>query len=224
MFEGALCQDNNECGAGLFCCLVPDAAGNCDFTLDQSCTCRSVEGSNGGTNCAAPPPKSPWPAASTWACANASSSTHKLRRADAVGHPAAMARELLIPRILWFALFLSTLIYLYVLDVATIQGEPSWERLWTGLSIVAVAVGAASLFAPRWLVKRRAAKPNGGSSENRYVTSLIVAMALAETVAIYGLVLGFKGAPPSAVLPFFFGAWILMLIRFPTKAKLAEFE
>ena len=41
MVEGALCQDNNECGAGLFCCLVPDAAGNCDFGLDQSCTCRN---------------------------------------------------------------------------------------------------------------------------------------------------------------------------------------
>jgi hypothetical protein len=52
MFEGALCQDNNECGAGLFCCLVPDAAGNCDFAQDQSCTCRSDEGGNGGTSCA----------------------------------------------------------------------------------------------------------------------------------------------------------------------------
>ena len=41
MMQGALCQDNNECGAGLFCCLVPDAAGNCDFDDDQSCTCRS---------------------------------------------------------------------------------------------------------------------------------------------------------------------------------------
>ena len=41
MFEGDLCENNNECGAGLFCCLVPDAAGNCNFALDQSCTCRS---------------------------------------------------------------------------------------------------------------------------------------------------------------------------------------
>jgi hypothetical protein len=53
------------------------------------------------------------------------------------------------------------------------------------------------------------------------VTSLILAMALAEAVAIYGLVLGFNGAPPSVVLPFFVGAWILMIIRSPTEAKLA---
>ncbi|MGB5696159.1 MAG: hypothetical protein WBM46_10935 [Polyangiales bacterium] len=135
-----------------------------------------------------------------------------------------MAGRLLVPRILWFALFLSTLIYLYVLDVTTLHGEPSWERLWTGISIAAVAVGAASLFAPRLLVKRRPTRLNGGSSENRYLTSFILAMALAEAVAIYGMVLGFKGAPSSVVLPFFVGAWILMLIRFPTEAKLGEHE
>jgi hypothetical protein len=44
MSEGALCENNNECGAGLFCCLVPDADGNCNFALDQSCTCRSRSG------------------------------------------------------------------------------------------------------------------------------------------------------------------------------------
>lgn len=135
-----------------------------------------------------------------------------------------MAGKLLVPRILWFALFLSTLVYLYVLDLTTVQGEPSWEKLLTGLAITAVAVGAASLFAPRLLVKRRPPKPSHGSPENRYVTSFILAMALAEAVAIYGLVLGFKGAPPSVVLPFFVGAWILMIIRFPTEAKLAVFE
>lgn len=43
--EGETCQDNSECGDGLFCCLVPDPSGNCDFGLDQSCTCRSDSGS-----------------------------------------------------------------------------------------------------------------------------------------------------------------------------------
>lgn len=44
-FEGAECQNNTECAASLFCCLVPDAAGNCDFGQDQSCTCRTPTGS-----------------------------------------------------------------------------------------------------------------------------------------------------------------------------------
>jgi len=41
MVEDALCQDNSECGPGLFCCLAPGTGGNCDFELDQSCTCRA---------------------------------------------------------------------------------------------------------------------------------------------------------------------------------------
>ena len=45
MAEGALCLDNSECGESLFCCLVPDPSGNCDFGQDQSCTCRSGSGS-----------------------------------------------------------------------------------------------------------------------------------------------------------------------------------
>ena len=42
-FEGALCVDNSECGESLFCCLVPDPSGNCDFGNDESCTCRSTQ-------------------------------------------------------------------------------------------------------------------------------------------------------------------------------------
>jgi hypothetical protein len=56
--EGELCENNNECGPGLFCCLVPDAAGNCNFALDQSCTCRNLDGGECdecvGVNTAAP--------------------------------------------------------------------------------------------------------------------------------------------------------------------------
>jgi hypothetical protein len=135
-----------------------------------------------------------------------------------------MANRLLVPRILWFALFLSTLIYLYVLEVTTVQGEPSWEKLAMALSVAAIGVGAASLFVPRLLLKPGAANSKKGTPEARYVTSFILAMALAEAVAIYGMILGFKGAPPMVVVPFFVATWILMLIRFPTEARLADFE
>jgi len=49
----------------------------------------------------------------------------------------------------------------------------------------------------------------------RFFTPFILGMALSEAVAIYGLVLGFLGHPPSISLPFFVIAWILMLPRFP---------
>ena len=44
-----------------------------------------------------------------------------------------------------------------------------------------------------------------------------------DAAAILGLVLGFLGAPPSVVLPFFFVTWVLMIIRFPTREKIEAF-
>lgn len=48
-----------------------------------------------------------------------------------------------------------------------------------------------------------------------YFTPLVLSLALTEAIAIYGLVLGFLGAEPVAVLPFFIAAWILFIPRFP---------
>ena len=81
----------------------------------------------------------------------------------------------------------------------------------------------ASLFGPRLLVKP-ASKAANATPMNQYQIGLILAMALAEAVAIYGMILGFQGAPNSVVLPYFIAAWVLMLIRFPTESKLAQFE
>lgn len=39
---GMLCQDNTECGTGLYCCRVPNDPANCNFSADQSCTCLST--------------------------------------------------------------------------------------------------------------------------------------------------------------------------------------
>jgi hypothetical protein len=52
--------------------------------------------------------------------------------------------------------------------------------------------------------------------ERNYVTELIVTLALAESVAIFGLVLGFLGAPAHVVVPFFAVTWVLMLLNFPS--------
>ncbi len=51
-------------------------------------------------------------------------------------------------------------------------------------------------------------------------TPFIVGMALAESVAIYGLVLGLLGFPPANVAPFFAGCWILMACHFPRVAAI----
>lgn len=135
---------------------------------------------------------------------------------DRVCHHERMKGPLAVPRILWAALFSSTLIYLVVLELVVIENQGNWEMLVYPLAFAAAAVTGASLVAPR-MVRAQ------GAGEGRYLTSLILALALAESVAILGLVLGFLGAPAEVVVPFFTVSWVLMLIRFPTKAKLDAF-
>jgi len=131
-----------------------------------------------------------------------------------------MKDSLFVPRILWAALFASTLIYLLVLEVVELQNGSSWETLLYPLAFAAVTTAGASLMAPRMMLRRRPARDTSTvTHDGSYLTTLIVALALAESVAIFGLVLGFLGAPPTVVVPFFVVAWILMIIRFPTRER-----
>lgn len=115
-----------------------------------------------------------------------------------------------VARILWAALFISTLLYIVVLELRTVSAPGEWESLSLMFAFGAAGAAGASSIAPRFV---------RGSSDT-YLVSLILALALAESVCILGLVLGFLGAPPLVVMPFFVVTWVLMLIRFPTQAKL----
>ena len=120
------------------------------------------------------------------------------------------------------------LLYIAFLELTTVQGEPNWEALVLPFAFAGVMMAGASIVAPRILLRQRSSTAGEKASSTQaggpYLVSLILAMALAETVAIFGLVLGFLGAPPTIVLPFFVVTWILMLIRFPTQEKLNEFR
>ncbi|MDH3200469.1 MAG: hypothetical protein OEM15_06215 [Myxococcales bacterium] len=139
-----------------------------------------------------------------------------------------MAGQLAVPRILWVALFFSTLLYLAVIELTTLEGEPSWQGLLLPLAVAAVMMAGASLVAPRLLLRQRSSKSTEESSSTQaagaYLVALILAMALAEAVAILGFILGIRGAPVTVVMPFFVVTWILMLLRFPTQEKLDEFR
>jgi hypothetical protein len=135
---------------------------------------------------------------------------------------------LAVSRILWAALFVSTLIYVAVLELMTAQSEGHWQSLLLSFAFAGVGAAAASLFAPRFARGKRSrgatAEPRSSQARGPYLVALILALAFAESVAILGLVLGLLGAPPSFVMPFFFVTWILMLIRFPTQEKLDAFD
>ena len=119
-----------------------------------------------------------------------------------------------LARVLWGALFASTLIYIVVLELTPAQSGADWRSLATMFAFGAAGSAGASLLAPRFV------KPSAGASR----VMLILALPLAESVCILGLVLGFLGAPPTVVMPFFFVTWVLMVIRFPTKQKMAAFD
>ena len=110
----------------------------------------------------------------------------------------------------------------------TLEAVSDWQALVLPFAFAGVTTAGASLLAPRFIRARRprgdAGQPPSSQTAGPYLVALILALALAESVCILGLVLGFLGAPPTVVMPFFVVTWILMLVRFPTKEKLDAFN
>ncbi len=136
-----------------------------------------------------------------------------------------MPGSLTIPRILWAGLFVSTFMYLAPLELME-PGASGWKPLLVPLVFAAVTMAGLSLVAPRLLLRQRSSPgmPARTPPQRAYLFSLLVSMSFAESVAIFGLILGLLGAPEMTVLPFFAASWVLMLIRFPTLEKLGEFS
>ena len=120
-----------------------------------------------------------------------------------------MSDQLGVARVLWVALFASTLLYIAVLELTEAGPSTEWQALAPMFAFGALGVAGASIVVPRFV-----------KQGSQYMVGFILAMALAESVCILGLVLGFLGAPPTVVMPFFFVTWVLMVLRFPTKAKM----
>lgn len=136
-------------------------------------------------------------------------------------HHEHMAEPLTVPRVLWVALFVSTLIYIAVLEVVTIQPQTEWQSLLAIFALGGLMAAGGSLLAPRFVPEK---SENAPSPQSSYLVALVLSLALAESVCILGLVLGFLGAPATVVLPFFVVTWLLMLLRFPTQERLDAFN
>lgn len=151
--------------------------------------------------------------------------------------PAAPAPQPSVLPILWAALVASVFIYGGVLFVVTgsaaAAGTPAPEPvLLYALAGSAVVTASASIFLPRMLLAQAvrrtprptpgAPRPAGDPAWGAYVTSFILGMALAESVAVFGFVLGFLRFPPAEVVPFFAVSLGLMLTRFPGTERVRE--
>lgn len=75
-----------------------------------------------------------------------------------------MTGQLAVPRILWAALFVSTLLYVAVLELTIVSGQPDWQVLFPPLASAGAIVGGGSLVAPRVFLWQRSAKATKESS------------------------------------------------------------
>jgi len=116
--------------------------------------------------------------------------------------------------ILWFALLNAVGIYLIVLQflVSTDAIAPIDPIIRTALMGAGFA-GAVISMAIRQIVKNQTRSVNGALVPPAWIDqAFIIALALAETPAIFGLILGLQGSPFKDYLPLFvisFAAFIL---------------
>ena len=112
---------------------------------------------------------------------------------------------------IWFALMSAVVTYFVILQVVD-SGEANSGELKNPLYVAGLLSAIASLGAKHF-VRSRSVK------EGRVVPfadqAFIVALALAESSAIFGLVLGFQGAPISDYLPLFAVSLVIFLMVNP---------
>ena len=112
---------------------------------------------------------------------------------------------------IWFALMSAVVTYFVILQVVD-SGEANSGELKNPLYVAGLLSAIASLGAKHF-VRSRSVK------EGRVVPfadqAFIVALALAESSAIFGLVLGFQGAPMSDYLPLFAVSLVTFLMVNP---------
>lgn len=148
-----------------------------------------------------------------------------------------------VVRILWMALIGSVALLFVVYRLGSHPPAPANATLFPILVLCGVFSGGASLFYTGFLYRQGARKlaletreipstigpdhPNAtrrvfvdpekarGSGNVLYQSTFILSLAFAESVALYGLVLGMRGFRDEQVLPFFGVALALMAFRYP---------
>jgi F0F1-type ATP synthase membrane subunit c/vacuolar-type H+-ATPase subunit K len=94
--------------------------------------------------------------------------------------------------------------------------DQTFSYLFATLS---VAIVGAILVVRRTLVMPAAAslaaRPQDPLSLNHWRTGYIATYVLCESLAFFGLVLRFRGSPTQASVPYYFGAFVLLLFFWP---------
>jgi hypothetical protein len=132
-----------------------------------------------------------------------------------------MDSALRILRIIQAALLGSVLLYVLLAARFGPPPRPTIPFVLFMIALMAVAVSVGIFVVRRIMVKRaeNVLQTNAADSKAlaRWQAGHIVILALAEAIALYGLVLRFVGFRFSQVLPFFVASFILMLFFGPRR-------
>ncbi len=155
-------------------------------------------------------------------------------------------------RILWASLASSTAFFLLVLRTHAPEESEAPPHMAEMLGALALGTAVLAVFFPAQQLSRarrampaptreelgeavgsfRESAPSRRVFENpeqalvdalkRAQTTFIIGMALCESIALLGFVLGFMGEPPAKYLPFFAVALLLMATKFPRTSAVAR--
>ncbi|MBL7661166.1 hypothetical protein JNK13_00285 [bacterium] len=123
---------------------------------------------------------------------------------------------LLIQRIIWGALFFSIFIYALALNLAaTGGGGKDISELSSIFPAIATVLAALSLTIKSIVSKPFAAAAQANPNFNSNLVTMIIRLALADSVAVLGFVLGFLAKQPEVAYPYFTAAGVLMIFAWP---------
>jgi len=135
----------------------------------------------------------------------------------------AVDQSLRLLRIIGVATLLSIASFAMVGEVVGPSSAADLGLVHQAMLVVAVATGAAAVFVRRMLAGKAEEilrlHPDDAVALGRWRAGQLVAFALAESVALYGLVLRFLGGSLRDASPFYGGAALLLLAFWPKRPQ-----
>jgi len=140
--------------------------------------------------------------------------------------PADIEQSMRVTQIIAAAIMASIVIYMVVaMVVRPTTPPPDGDRLQT-LAMAFLVLSVGSLFAARVIFQSRLRAARDGDTPierlQRYRVAVILAFALRETVAIYGLVLSLATGDPRWVFGFGLVALVTMAMGWPRRSSMLE--
>lgn len=141
-------------------------------------------------------------------------------------HPAEIEQSMRFTQILAVAIMASIIVYMAVAIVVGPTTDPPDPELLRTLAMAFLVLSVGSLLAARVIFQSRLRLAREGATPierlQRYRTAVILAFALRETVAIYGLVLSFATGDVRWVFGFGLVALVTMAMGFPRRPQMLE--